>query len=133
MLAMLAYYMATTALAVLTYYSYYCAYHAHRARSACLQVTNPPSSGSLHYRYITVTLPLHYRYIYRFVTAALPLHLPLQHGFELDDSNSLKLTASLDRCVKPEEPYFNKLAQRAQSDPALAVPQPGPCGSSARA
>ena len=29
----------------------------------------------------------------------------------LDDSNSLKLTASLDRCVKPEEPYFNKLAR----------------------
>ena len=34
-----------------------------------------------------------------------------QHGMVLDDSNSLKLTASLDRCVKPEEPYFNKLAR----------------------
>ena len=34
-----------------------------------------------------------------------------QHGLELDDSSSLALTASLDRCVKPGDAYFNKLAR----------------------
>ena len=34
-----------------------------------------------------------------------------QHGFELDDASSLALTASLDTCVKPDDPYFNKLAR----------------------
>ena len=32
-----------------------------------------------------------------------------QHGLELDDSSSLALTTSLDRCVKPGDAYFNKL------------------------
>ena len=92
MLAMLAYYMATTALAVLTYYSYYCAYHAHRARSACLQVTNPPSSGSLHYRYITVTLPLRYRYM----TVTLQVTNPPYSG-----SHPLRLLRFLAQNGKP--------------------------------
>ena len=32
-----------------------------------------------------------------------------QHGCSLDASSSLELTASLDACVKKDDPYFNKL------------------------
>jgi len=33
------------------------------------------------------------------------------HGFSLDTSSSLALSASLDACVKPEDPYFNELTR----------------------
>jgi exosome complex exonuclease DIS3/RRP44 len=41
-----------------------------------------------------------------------PLNRSLQqHGFELNDSSSLALSASLDTCDKPADPYFNKLVR----------------------
>ena len=33
------------------------------------------------------------------------------HGFTLDDSCSLTLGRSLDKCAKPEDPYFNQLTR----------------------
>ncbi|KAL1520405.1 hypothetical protein AB1Y20_021991 [Prymnesium parvum] len=34
-----------------------------------------------------------------------------QHGFQLDVSSSLALAQSLDECIKPEDPYFNRLVR----------------------
>ena len=34
-----------------------------------------------------------------------------QHGLEVDATSSLNLCASLDRCAKPDDPYFNKLVR----------------------
>jgi len=38
-------------------------------------------------------------------------HALRQHGVELDATSSLTLGASLDKCVKPDQPYFNKLVR----------------------